>query len=450
MTRDELIKLLFQKGELHNISDMEVYMLSKSSMDINIYNGELEKYVVSDEKALSLRGIFNGKMGYSYTEKLLAESLDELIDNLIQYAENNDNTELESISSPKEDDKKYIKKINLLDKYTEEEKIEYILDLEKKAYALDSRVKTISGCGYEENSENVYIKNTKGLELEDSHIVGILNLGAVAEEGEHMQTGYSHKLFKDISEDYKDMLIKDGVGDAISMLGAESIESQNYEIILRNNVSADLFSNFSPVFLGTMVQKNLSLMKGRLNSQVAVEILSIKEDPLMDDGKYCRTFDDEGTPTYAKYLIQNGILKTFFHSKKTGEIDNIGSTGNGFRSSHKASIGVMSTNMYIVEGDKSLDEMISSIKRGIVITDIHGLHAGINPTSGDFSLSANGLLVENGMIIRPLAQITVAGNLYIMLNDIKYIGNDTQFSHPSSSYFGSPSIYINSLTISGK
>ena len=149
-------------------------------------------------------------------------------------------------------------------------------------------------------------------------------------------------------------------------------------------------------------------------------------------------------------IIQNGILKTFLHSKKTGEIDNIGSTGNGFRSSHKASIGVMSTNMYIVEGDKSLDEMISSIKRGIVITDIHGLHAGINPTSGDFSLSANGLLVENGMIIRPLAQITVAGNLYRMLNDIRYIGNDTKFSHPSSSYFGSPSIYINSLTISGK
>ena len=142
MTRDELIKLLFQKGELHNISDMEVYMLSKSSMDINIYNGELEKYVVSDEKALSLRGIYNGKMGYSYTEKLLSESLDELIDNLKQYAEKNDNTELESISSPKDGDKKYIKKINLLDKYTEEEKIEYILDLEKKAYALDSRVKT--------------------------------------------------------------------------------------------------------------------------------------------------------------------------------------------------------------------------------------------------------------------------------------------------------------------
>ncbi len=450
MTRDELIGLLFQKGKSNNILDMEVYMLNKSSMDMNIYDGELEKYIVSEEKALSLRGIYNEKMGYSYTEKLLPESLDELIDNLIQYAENNENQELESISSPRLDSKKYIEKVNLLDKYTEEEKIEYILDLEKRAYDLDKRVKTISACEYGESTQNVYIRNTKGLELEDSHTIGILQIGAVTQEGENMQTGYSHKLFKDISSDYKDMLIKDGVGDAISMLGAESIESGNYEIILRNNVGADLFSNFSSVFLGSMVQKNLSLMKDKLYSQVGVNFLSIKEDPLMDEGKYCRTFDDEGTPTYAKYLIQNGILKAFLHSKKTGEIDNIESTGNGFRASHKASIGVMETNMYIEEGNISLDEMISIMVKGIVITDIHGLHAGINPTSGDFSLSANGLFVEDGKIIRPLAQITVAGNLYTMLKGIKYIGNDTKFSHPSSSYFGSPSIYINSLMVSGK
>ena len=191
-------------------------------------------------------------------------------------------------------------------------------------------------------------------------------------------------------------------------------------------------------------------MKGKLNTQVGVEFLNIKEDPWMDDGKYCRTFDDEGTLTYPKYLIHNGVLKTFLHNKKTAEKDNVDSTGNGFRPSHKASIGVMATNMYIEERNKSLEEMMSRMKKGIIITDIHGLHAGINPTSGDFALSSNGFLVEDGKIVRPLAQITVAGNLYIMLKDIKEIGNDLKFSHPSSSYFGSPSIYANSLSISGK
>lgn len=450
MDRDKLIELLFEKAKAYNIEEVEVYINKDSSIDFNIYEGKLEKYVAAEEENLSLRGIYKGKMGYSYTEKLMEDSLDELINNLIQYAENNHSDEVEKMSSSILESKKTVGRENLLGNFTEEEKIGYLLDLEKRAYDYDTRVKTISDCSYQEKIQEIYIRNTKGLDLEDSHIIGMISLSAVTEEGNNMQTGYSHYIFKELSEEYKEKLIKDSVGDAIAMLGAESIKSGNYEIILRSNVAADMFSYFSPIFLGSTVQKNLSLMKGKLDSKVAVDFFNIVEDPLMENGKHFRTFDDEGTVAYSKHIIENGILKTFLHNNKTAEKHGSKSTGNGFRNSHKSSIGVMSTNMYIEEGDKSLEDMIKIMERGIIITDIHGLHAGINPTSGDFSLSSNGLLVENGKVVRPLAQITVAGNLYTMLKDIKYIGNDTKFSHPSSSYFGSPSIYIGGLTISGK
>lgn len=450
MDRDKLVDILLKKAKEFNIDDIEVYISKESSMDFNIYEGQLEKYVLAEEENLSLRGIYKGRMGYSYTEKLREDSLDELINNLIEYAENNNNEEVEKMSSSIFGEKKTVHRENLLNKYTEKEKIEYLLDLEKKAYDYDKRVKTIDDCRYQEKIQDVYIRNTKGLELEDSHTIGIIGLSAVTEEGNNMQTGYSHIVFKELLEEYKEKLIKESVGDAINMLGAEPIESGNYEIILRNNVVADMFSNFSPIFLGNTVQKNLSLLKGKIGEKVAVDFFNIVENPLMENGKYCRTFDDEGTSTYTKYIIRNGVLETFLHNNKTAEKDGIRSTGNGFRASHKSSIGVISTNMYIEEGDNSLDDMIKSMEKGIIITEIHGLHAGINPTSGDFSLSSNGLFVENGKIIRPLAQITVAGNLYNMLKNIKYIGNDTKFSHPSSSYFGSPSLYIGSLTVSGK
>ncbi len=450
MERDKLVDTLFRKAKECNIEEIEVYISKESSIDFSIYEGQLEKYVVAEEENLSLRGIYKGRMGYSYTEKLREDSLGELINNLIQYAENNDNEELEEMSSSILECKKTVHRENLLNRYTEEEKIEYLLDLEKRAYDYDKRVKTIDDCSYQEKIQEVYIRNTKGLEVEDRHTIGIISLSAVAEEGNNMQTGYSNYVFNELSEKYKDKLIEDSVGDAIGMLGAKAIKSGNYKIILRNNVAADMFSYFSPIFLGSTVQKNLSLMKGKLGSKVAVDFFNIVEDPLMENGKYFRTFDDEGTVTYSKHIIENGVLKTFLHNNKTAEKDGAKSTGNGFRTSHKSSIGVMSTNMYIEEGDKSLEDMVKSMENGVIITDIHGLHAGINPTSGDFSLSSNGLLVENGKVIRPLAQITMAGNLYTMLKDIKHIGNDTKFSPPSSSYFGSPSIYIGSLTISGK
>lgn len=450
MNRDKIIDLLFKKGKEYKIDDMEAYITKKSSMNLNIYESELEKYIISEEENLSLRGIYNNKMGYSYTEKLVPESLDELINNLIQYAENNDSEEIEHMSSPIDNIKKDGEKENLLDEYTVEDKIEYLLDLEKKAYDLDKRVKTINSCSYSESRESIYIKNTKGLQLEDSHTMGIISLSAVVEEGEDVQTGYNHHMFNSISDEYKDELIKASVGDALAMLGAKPIASGNYRVILRNNVAADMFSSFSEVFVASRVQENLSLMKGKLDSKLAVESLNIIENPLMENGKYCRNFDDEGTPTDSKHLIEKGVLKTFLHNKKTSHKDGVKSTGNGFKTSHKGSIGVMPTNVYILEGNNSLEEMMVSMANGIVITDIHGLHAGINPTSGDFSLSANGLLVEGGKVVRPLGQITVAGNLYTMLKDISDIGNDIKFSHPSTNFFGSPSIHINALAISGK
>ena len=446
----ELINLLFHKGKDYNIEEMEVYISKDSSVDFNIYEGELEKYIVAEEIGLSLRGVYNGKMGYSYTEKLAEENLDELIKNLIQYAENNHSETIEKLSAPTGEKSDFIPRENYLNKYSEEEKINYLLDLEKKAYGIDKRVKTISRCSYSEETKSVYIRNTKGLELEDSHTIGTINLGAVTEEGKNMQTGYSHHVFNDLKEEYKDILIKESVGDALNMLGSEQVVSSNYEIVLRNNVAADMFSNFLPIFFGSNVQKNLSLMKGKIGTQVAVDSFSIIENPLMENGKYCRTFDDEGTLTSEKYIIEEGILKTFLYSNKVAEKDGVPSTGNGFRESHKSSIGIMATNMYIKEGNKTLEDMVKDMENGIIITDIDGLHAGISPTSGNFSLLSKGLLVEGGKIIRPISQITMAGNLYEMLKNIKGIGNDTKFSHPSSNYFGSPSILVGKLTIAGK
>lgn len=450
MNKKELIEKLIEKSKKRNIEDIEVYIKKSSSMECNIYEGSLEKYFVSDEEDLSLRGIYNGKMGYSYTEKFTVESIEELLNNLIQYAENNDNACIERLAEPWENKLEPMEKENCLDKYSEEEKIQYLLDLEKRAYAVDKQVKSISNCSYREITENIYIKNTKGLELEDFYTMGSINLGVVTEKDNNMQSGYSHCLFSDLSEKYKDELIKESVGDALSMLGAKSIKPGKFKVVLRNNVVADMISYFTPIFFANQVQRGLSSMKGKIGKKVAVDFLNIVENPLMKNGKYHRTFDDEGSITDKKYIIKDGSLKTFLHNRKTARKEGVESTGNGFRTSHKSSIEVMATNMYIEKGDKSLKDILKIMDNGIVITDIHGLHAGINPTSGDFSLSSNGFVVENGEKVRPLTQITVAGNLYTMLMDIEVIGDDIKFCHPNLNYFGSPSLLIRSLNISGK
>lgn len=443
------IQLIFDRGKECGIEDMEVYMVKNSSMNINIYEGNLEGYSIAEENALSIRGIYKGKMGYSYTEKIEEDSIEELLGNLIQYAESNEKEYIEVLAEPKEQYKDAKEKNDKLSKYTEEEKIDFLKSIEKEALNFDKRISIVENCSYEEYTNSVFIKNTKGLELEDKYSIGILNLSVVAKDGEDVQTGYSYMVIDDLSDEYKTTLVRDAVSDGINMLKATTIASGNYEIILRNNVVANLFNSMSRVFLGDVVQRNLSMMKGKIGEKVGSDLLNIVEDPLLNNGMISRTFDDEGNPTFSKYIIEKGILKTFLHNTKTAEKEGLESTGNGFRISHKGSIGVLPTNMYIEKGDSTLEDMIDSMDMGIMITDIQGLHAGINPTSGDFSLSSSGFLIEKGQISKPICQITIAGNFYKLLVNITAIGNDTKFSFPMMNYFGSPSIKLNSLTVAG-
>lgn len=443
------IQLIFDRGKECGIEDMEVYMVKNSSMNINIYEGNLEGYSIAEENTLSIRGIYKGKMGYSYTEKIEEDSIDELLGNLIQYAESNEKEYIEVLAEPKEQYKDAKEKNDKLSKYTEEEKIDFLKSIEKEALNFDKRISIVENCSYEEYTNSVFIKNTKGLELEDKYSIGILNLSVVAKDGEDVQTGYSYMVIDDLSDEYKNTLVRDAVSDGINMLKATTIALGNYEIILRNNVVANLFNSMSRVFLGDVVQRNLSMMKGKIGEKVGSDLLNIVEDPLLNNGMISRTFDDEGNPTFSKYIIEKGILKTFLHNTKTAEKEGLESTGNGFRISHKGSIGVLPTNMYIEKGDSTLEDMIDSMDMGIMITDIQGLHAGINPTSGDFSLSSSGFLIEKGQISKPICQITIAGNFYDLLVNITAIGNDTKFSFPMMNYFGSPSIKLNSLTVAG-
>ena len=96
---------------------------------------------------------------------------------------------------------------------------------------------------------------------------------------------------------------------------------------------------------------------------------------------------------------------------------------------------VAPTNLYIAAGEKSLTELMADVGNGVVITKLAGLHAGANPSSGDFSLLSKGYTIENGKRGRAVEQITVAGNFYQLLKSICAVGSDLTFEGSS---IGSP------------
>lgn len=441
---------VMEYGKSRGFTDMEVYYSAGSNLSIKVFEQKIDNYSLSQSEGVSFRGLYKGKMGYSYTEKIDDTSIKFLVDEALENSEIIDTDDEEKIFAG---NKEYINIDNYnpsLEEVKEEDKIAFTLKMEEEAKKLDSRIESIQYCVYGDGSDEMNLTNSKGLSLEDRSNAAFAYIGVVAKENNDIKTGFGYKVSNDFSELNPGKIAKEAVDEAISMLGAETIESGNYKIILRNNASADLMEAFSGIFSAERVQKDLSLLKGKLNEKISVEKLTLVDNPHLKEGFASSSFDGEGHATYIKNIIEKGVLKTYMHNLKTSEKEGVESTGNASRGSYKSSIGISPSNLYIEKGDNTLNDMLTNMDNGILITDLQGLHSGLNSLSGDFSLSCNGYMIECGKITRPVNQITVSGNFFDLLNNIVEIGSDLRFGLPSDTYIGSPSLRIDSLSIAGK
>ena len=439
-----IVDKILSRGK-KKLDDLEVYLLNNKSLEIGIFKGELDKYFLSESGGLSIRGIKTNKMGYAYSEKLDESIIDSLIEEVYEnskYIETIDNDEIFT-GSPRY---KNINKFNgTFNEIPIVEKIEICKQLENYAYSLDKRVSIVQSCSYKEIEQERLLNNTKGIKLRDKDNFGFLYISVIVKDEEDTKTGTSYKVFKNPNMiNYKE-IAKDAVNKAILMIGASSIKSGSYTTVLKNTVFANLLEAFVSIFSADQAQRGLSLLNNKVGENIASGILTLVDDPFYKEGFSSIAFDDEGTSTKYKRVIDKGVLKTLLHSWKTAKMEGIESTGNASRSSYKSSLTISPSNFYIKRGNISFDNMIKRIEHGIYITNLAGLHSGLNTVSGDFSLSADGYEIVSGNISRPINQITIAGNFFELLKNIEDIGDDLKFVLPGTGYFGSPSITVKSL-----
>ncbi|CEK38561.1 TldD/PmbA family protein [Paraclostridium sordellii] len=443
----EFKNILFEKALNEGFENCEVYYTDGENISITVYEGEVEKYNIDKSFGLSFRGMLNGKMGYSYTEILDDKAIDMLIKSAKEAASCIESNDIQFIY---EGDKNYseVKTYSeKLEKIDASKLIDIALELEKETKGYSDKVINLNACKISYSSSKNGIYNTKGLELNNKGNLLISYVIPIVEEKDEKQDGIGYMIVDSIDELDTKKIAKQGVEDALSKLGGKSIPSGNYKTIIYNEAMASLLETFSDVFSAEEAQRGLSLLKGKEGKIIASDIVSIIDDPLMDNGLASAPFDDEGVATFKKEIVSKGVLNTLLHNLKTANKANLKTTGNGFKSSYSSPVSVEPTNFYIEKGMKTLEELMNELDEGVIITDFAGLHSGANSITGDFSLASKGFYIKDGRKIYPIDQITVAGNFFELLKNIKDIGNDLNF--PISS-IGSPSVVVEGLSIAGK
>ena len=142
-----------------------------------------------------------------------------------------------------------------------------------------------------------------------------------------------------------------------------------------------------------------------------------------------------------KKIIDDGVFTGFLHSLKTAKLFNEEPTGNAFGG------GISPAGLYLAPGEKDFDALIQDIEEGFYVTDLVGLHAGVNHASGNFSLQAGGMLIKNGKLDHAVKMVVLSGNWFDVLMQIKGIANDLTFA---VSGVGSPTVHVGKLTVSGE
>ena len=264
----------------------------------------------------------------------------------------------------------------------------------------------------------------------------------ISKDNPNKQQGFEVNVKTKFDDFDIDDLVKKACDEALLKLGATPVESKVYPILMHKDAMSSLLSGFFSMFTGEAAIRNLTALKDKLGEKIVSEKVTIIDDPLNKDAIMQSAFDDEGVATSTKEVVKDGVFKMFLHNLKTAKAFNTLPTGNGTLGG-----SITPLNFHIKNGDVSYEDAIKSMKEGLIIDSMAGLHAGLNPISGDFSAQSRGFLVKDGKIERPVTLIVVSGNFLKMLSDVECICSDLEFSYNG---FGSPSILFKGLPVSGK
>ncbi len=454
MDRREFIAKLFERArqKAPDAADFacEVCAASDESFEVQIKDGEIYQYNVSDGGGLGFRVLVNGRMGYASTQILDEEAIDLLADGALENAalvESKDRQFLFGGSESYPELKLYEPKLEAL---SAAEKIEMARTLEKLTLAQDARIEQVEDCAVFSSSEEMLLTNTRGLDVSSKGNLMGAYVSAIARDGDRVNTGFKMAFSMDPDAIDLEKLAKAAAREALDGLEASQAESGEYRVLLRSDVAATLLSTFSGVFSAENAQRGLSRLKGREGEMIADACVTIMDDPHRAGSAASTPFDGEGVATRAKAVVENGRLNTLLHNLKTANKDGVSTTANASRPGYAAPVGVAPTNFYFKPMDVDLEGMIEKVGDGLLITEMQGMHAGANPITGDFSLAAKGFRVRGGARAEAVAQITIAGNFYDVLKNVEAVGGDLEFLSPSVSCFGSPSLLVKKLSVAGK
>jgi PmbA protein len=269
-----------------------------------------------------------------------------------------------------------------------------------------------------------------------------ISVCVLAGSGTGMERDYDYSSARFISDLAAPELIgKNAAELTLKRLQPRKIASNVLPTVFDKRVSKSLVSAFASAINGAAVARGTSFLKECMNQPVFGKHISIIDDPYRLRGLGSRQFDGEGVAGKKRALVDHGTLTGWMLDMRSANQLGMVTSGNAVRGLSSPP-SPSSSNLYMENGTLSMQELLKDIKAGFYITDLFGM--GVNIITGDYSQGASGFWIENGEIAYPVSEVTIAGNLADMFQQLTP-ANDLEFRYSTNA----PTVRIDKMTIAG-
>lgn len=406
---------------------VEAFVARGRDTEIQVYSGEVESLSSAESAGIGIRVVAGGRQGFAYAGSLAADVVEETL------AEARDNA---GFASPDEwvglavPDGVVAADLDLwrddLAAFATADKVSLALDLEKAVRAGDPRIRQVESAEWGDGAYESAIATSTGIRAAWRRTVCYVSAQAVAGEGSETQTASGYSVGRGPGEIDLAKAASDAVERSTRLLGATKPRSGHLTVVFEPRITATLLALIAGTLDGEAVLKGRSLFGDRLGQAVAAPSLTLVDDPTDPDAYGATAYDAEGLATRRNALIEGGVLEKFLYNTYSARRAGTVSTASAVRAGFKSGPGTGARALSVLPGATGPDEILASVGDGLLVQSVSGLHSGVNPVSGDFSVGAEGMLIEGGAIGRPVRELTIASTLQRMLQDIVAIGNDIE------------------------
>jgi PmbA protein len=426
---------------------VEAFVGRSTSTSVRVHGGTLESLTQATSAGIGVRVIEDGRQGFAWAGSLdddvIAEVLAEARDN-VAYAQPEDwvgLAEPDGVEPPPID----LWRDGLAAQPTER-KVDLALELERVVRARDPRISGVRTAQWADGAGEGAVATSTGIAVAGRSTFCHLSVQALATEGDDTKTGYGVSVGREPGDVDLDEAAGDAVDRATRLLGAVQPASGSLTLVLEPRMAATLLGAAAGTLNGESVLKGRSPFADRVGEPIASPLVTLVDDPTDPISLGADSHDGEGLATRRVPLIVDGVLQGFLHNTMTGRRAGVPSTASAVRG-YRSTPGVGAQALALATGAGSLDDLVAGIDHGVLVQSMTGLHSGVNPVSGDFSVGVEGLMVRDGQRAEPIREATIASTLQRLLLDVSAVGGEREWTPGGT---GAAAIVIPGVTLSGR